>query len=79
MSEEMGFTLEGLHTETGPGVFEAAIAHSDALRAGVHRFLTALPRDAAIYGVKLDKDKQPTEASLSKAAPGLVLVEVSLE
>ena len=24
MSEEMGFTLEGLHTETGPGVFEAA-------------------------------------------------------
>jgi glutamine synthetase len=25
--------LEGLHTETGPGVYEAAIAHDDALRA----------------------------------------------
>ncbi len=30
---EMGFPLEGLHTETGPGVLEAALAHSDALEA----------------------------------------------
>jgi len=29
----MGMPLEGLHTETGPGVLEAAIVHSDALRA----------------------------------------------
>jgi glutamine synthetase len=28
-----GIPLEGLHTETGPGVFEAAIAFSDALEA----------------------------------------------
>ncbi len=33
MSEAMGMPLEGLHTETGPGVLEAAITHSDALRA----------------------------------------------
>lgn len=32
-AEDMGFPLEGLHTETGPGVLEAAIAHTDALRA----------------------------------------------
>lgn len=29
----MGLPLEGLHTETGPGVLEAALEHSDALRA----------------------------------------------
>jgi glutamine synthetase len=30
---EMDFPLEGLHTETGPGVLEAALVHSDALSA----------------------------------------------
>ena len=33
LSEEMGMPLEGLHTETGPGVLEGAIEYSDALRA----------------------------------------------
>src|SRR5260370_40163199 len=28
-----GVPLEGLHTETGPGVYEAAILYSDALEA----------------------------------------------
>ncbi len=31
--EKMEMPLEGLHTETGPGVLEAAIEYSDALRA----------------------------------------------
>ena len=31
--EEMGMPLEGLHTETGPGVLEGAITYSEALRA----------------------------------------------
>ena len=31
LSEDMDFSLEGLHEETGPGVLEAAIAYSDAL------------------------------------------------
>ena len=26
--------IEGLHTETGPGVYEAAIVYTDALEAG---------------------------------------------
>lgn len=30
---EFGVPIEGLHTETGPGVFEAAILYSDALEA----------------------------------------------
>ena len=33
LGEAMDFPIEGLHTETGPGVLEAAIAHDDALRA----------------------------------------------
>lgn len=33
MCEAMDIPLEGLHTETGPGVLEAAIEHSEALRA----------------------------------------------
>ena len=33
MCASMEMTLEGLHTETGPGVLEAAIAHTDVLRA----------------------------------------------
>lgn len=33
LCKEMRIPLEGLHTETGPGVLEAAIAYSDALEA----------------------------------------------
>ena len=33
MSRSMRFPIEGLHTETGPGVLEAALAHCDALEA----------------------------------------------
>lgn len=34
MAEKMDFPIEGLHTETGPGVLEAAIAVDDAEAAG---------------------------------------------
>jgi glutamine synthetase len=33
MAEAMGMPIEGLHTETGPGVLEAALEYSEALRA----------------------------------------------
>jgi glutamine synthetase len=33
LCEDMRFTLEGLHTETGPGVLEAAIQYTEALEA----------------------------------------------
>jgi glutamine synthetase len=33
LSEAMGMPIEGLHTETGPGVIEAALEHAEALRA----------------------------------------------
>jgi hypothetical protein len=52
---------------------------SEQLREGVHRFLSALPRDAKVYGIKLDEGRRPVEESLAKAAPKLVLVEVELD
>jgi glutamine synthetase len=33
LTQSMRFPIEGLHTETGPGVIEAALAHCDALEA----------------------------------------------
>jgi len=33
LAEDMDFPLEGLHTETGPGVLEAAISYDEALSA----------------------------------------------
>ena len=52
---------------------------TDELREHVSRYLCALPRDAKIYGIKLDQNKVPIEASLVKAAPTLVMVQVELE
>ncbi len=33
LSEDMDFPIEGLHTETGPGVLEAAIMHDETMRS----------------------------------------------
>ncbi len=52
---------------------------SEALRENVRVFITALPRDAVVYGIKLDRDKRPTEESLAAAAHRLVLVEAALD
>jgi glutamine synthetase len=47
-----GVPLEGLHTETGPGVYEAAIAFSDALESADRAtlFKTAVKEIAYRYG-----------------------------
>lgn len=52
---------------------------SEALRDRVRRYLSALPRDAKVYGIKLDENRKPVEASLAKTAPDLVFVEVELD
>jgi hypothetical protein len=51
----------------------------DALRDGVRRFLSALPRDAKVYGIGLDGERKPRETDLASAAGRLVLVEVELD
>lgn len=52
---------------------------SEAQIEGTRLFLTRLPRDAVIYGVKLDPERKPTEASLRKAAQAMILVQVELD
>ncbi len=54
-------------------------ADSAELRDRVRRYLSALPRDAKVYGIKLDENKLPDEASLLRAAPELVFVEIELD
>jgi glutamine synthetase len=51
--EAFGVPLEGLHTETGPGVYEAAILYSDALEAADRAvlFKTGVKEIAYDYGV----------------------------
>mgnify|MGYP001812567629 FL=1 len=52
---------------------------SEATREGVRKFIAAVPRDAKIYGLKLDSDKRLLEASLSAKIHELILVEIELE
>jgi hypothetical protein len=51
----------------------------DRLRGAVRRFLTALPRDAMVYGIGLDGARKPKEAELERALERLVMVEIELE
>ena len=50
--ERFGIPIEGLHTETGPGVYEAAIAYDEALRAAdkAALFKTSMKQVAARLG-----------------------------
>lgn len=51
----------------------------ERLRESVERFLTALPRDAVVYGIGLDGERRPKAEDLSRALARLVMVEVALE
>jgi len=48
-------------------------------RDGVRTFLTALPRDAFVYGIGLDGSRRPKEADLERQAGHVVLVEITLD
>jgi glutamine synthetase len=50
---QFGIPIEGLHTETGPGVYEAAILFSEALEGADRAFLftTAAKEIGARYGI----------------------------
>ena len=64
---KFGVPLEGLHTETGPGVLEAAITYSDILEAGDRAvlFKTAVKEIAYRHGIL------PTfMAKISEQLPG---------
>ena len=65
--------------ETYTGKARLEDGDSEELRERVRRFITALPRDAKVYGIKLDQSRRPVEESLAKVAPELVSVEVELD
>jgi hypothetical protein len=46
---------------------------------GIRKFIAAVPRDAKVYGLQLDSNQQPVEASLADKLPELILVEIALE
>ena len=60
------------------GLARAPVEDGTRFRDGIRRFLTALPRDARVYGIRLDHEKRPLEEDLEKAAGHVVLIEVEL-
>ena len=62
-----------------PGTAILLEGDSEALREGVRRFIHALPRDAKVYGLELDANKEVVEASLATIAEQLILVEIRLD
>ena len=62
-----------------PGTAVLLEGDSEALRKGVRRFIHALPRDATVYGLALDANKEVVETSLATIAEQLILVEIRLE
>lgn len=61
------------------GRAETVVEDGDRLRDGVRGFLTKLPRDAVVYGIRLDGDKRPREEDIETAAGHVVLVEIALD
>lgn len=49
------------------------------LLASLRQFLTALPRDAVIYGIGRERDRRPREADLAKALDRIAMVEITLD
>jgi deazaflavin-dependent oxidoreductase (nitroreductase family) len=64
--------------QTHAGIARLFDEDSEELRNGVRRFLTALPRDAVVYGIDLDSKRRPIEASIEARANDVILVEVEL-
>ncbi len=64
--------------ETFRGRAEAITEDGERLRHGIRTFLSAVPRDALVYGIKLDRDRRPREQDIENAAGHVVLVEIEL-
>jgi hypothetical protein len=62
-----------------PGTAVLLEGDSKTLREGVRRFIHALPRDAKVYGLKLDANREVVETSLAAIADELILVEIHLD
>jgi hypothetical protein len=81
----LNFRGEGLKVEMEiarqrlPGTAVLWEGDSEALREGVRRFIHALPRDAKVYDLELDANREVVETSLAAIAQQLILVEIHLD
>lgn len=64
--------------ERYPGLARVRTEDDDVFRDGIRAFLTALPRDARVYGIGLDGDRRPRESDIESAAGHVVLIEIEL-
>jgi hypothetical protein len=64
--------------KTYRGKATTSVEDSESFRDGVRAFLTAVPRDARVYGIKLDAGRKPREEDIADAAGHVVLVEIEL-
>ena len=80
----LNFRGEGVRVEMEiareryPGTAVLLEGDSETLREGVRRFIRALPRDAKVYGLKLDANGDIVEPSLASIVDELILVEIEL-
>ncbi len=81
----LNFRGEGVRVEMEiareryPGTAVLLEGDSETLREGVRRFIRALPRDAKVYGLKLDANGDIVEPSLAAIVDELILVEIQLD
>ena len=61
-----------------PGHAQALIEDGEQFRNGIRRFLSAVPRDAVVYGIGLDQNRKPKEDDIERAAGHVVLVEIEI-
>jgi hypothetical protein len=61
------------------GTAIATTQDGERFRNGIRAFLTALPRDAPVYRIRLDRARRPSEDDIANAAGHVVLVEVELQ
>ncbi|MFK7896121.1 MAG: hypothetical protein AB8G23_09815 [Myxococcota bacterium] len=77
--DDAGYPVEvEIAREVYPGRAVTIRRDSAYFRDGVRGFLTALPRDAVVYGIGLDKERKPVEDDIEGASTHVVLVEIAL-
>ena len=65
--------------ERHPGTARAYTEASELFQDGARRYLSALPREAKLAGIRLDADKRPLEEDLARAHETSILIVIELD
>lgn len=68
--------IKGQHSS---GIAHVMEGDSETMRDHLRKFLRAVPRDAIIYGLKLDRDKQLIEDGIDAKLANIVVVAITLQ